>query len=156
MRQGRPSFPFFFHQFWLCKFVACHRLPCKHIRHFQPCLQTWRVLLTQVDLFCKHGQNGLVCHRICTSCFSQGMSLCGGMVHHSSYIYHRLLGSCCDCVTRSECVTPGDFDGAVWGSFLVKLCRVYGLIVILQLLCLYFVSFCSVLILNSTSFHEAR
>ena len=113
MRQGRPSFPFFSHQFWLCKFVACHRLPCKHIRHFQPCLQTWRVLLTQVDLFCKHGQNGLVCHRICTSCFSQSMSLCGGMVPHSSYIYHRLLGSCCDCVTRSECVTPADFDGAV-------------------------------------------
>ena len=76
-------------------------------------------MLTRVDLvtqmvFCKHGQNSLVCHRICTPCFSLGMSLCEGMVHYSSYIYHRLFGSCCDCVTRSECVTLGDFvDGAV-------------------------------------------
>ena len=50
-----------FHLFsWLCNLAACHRLSCKHIRHFQLCLQMWRVLLTQVNFFCKHEQNGLV------------------------------------------------------------------------------------------------
>ena len=61
-----------------------------------------------MDLFCKHGQNGLVCHTSGISCFSQGMSLCESVVHHNSYIYHRLFGTGCGCVTL------GDFvDGAV-------------------------------------------
>ena len=45
------------------------------------------------DMFCWLGHNSsLVCYTSYTSCFSQGISLCEGMVHHSSYIYYRLLG----------------------------------------------------------------
>ena len=127
-----------FHLFsWLCNLAACHRLSCKHIRHFQLCLQMWRVLLTQVNFFCKHEQNGLV---------SAGFAL---LVFRRAWVSVKVWSTT---VPTFTIVSSGVAAIAwlvasawllaillmvlypfqmCWGSFLVKLYHVYGLIVFL-------------------------
>ena len=80
------------------------------------------------DMFCWLGHNSsLVCYTSYTSCFSQGISLCEGMVHHSSHIYYRLFGlAAIAWLLASACLLTIFVDGAVafglcWVPFLLNL-----------------------------------
>ena len=123
MRRSRPSFPFVFHRSWLYKLVACHRLSCKRICHFQ-------------NVTCFADSGGFVLQtRAKWFSLPQDLHIFFFAGHESLWGYgppqflhlHCLFESYCDCVTPDELMALFPF-GMSGGSFLVKLyCVIQGL-----------------------------